>query len=187
MFINIRDLDPEGLHLDDEISIPPFPWDGGQTVRCGPARLTGSIVPSSRGLEFDARLRTVAEVACARCLEPFRHTVDERFRLFVVAADDGGADDGDEGRREVADAVDVYAITGERLDVVDVLREQIDLALPVTAVCSPRCRGYCPGCGVRLDREACRCEPAADGAWGELRQIRDVLARRREPDGTKGE
>lgn len=187
MFINIRELDREPVRLDDEITIDAFPWEGGQTVRCGPVRLTGTLKPSRRGLELTAQISTVAELRCDRCLETYPHAVAASFRLFVVQGDpDAAAAEGEEAGDD-PDAVDVYTVEGETLDLRDVLREQIDLALPVSSVCSTGCRGYCPGCGARLETEPCRCECPAGEAWSELREIREILARKSGRDRTEGD
>jgi uncharacterized protein len=42
------------------------------------------------------------------------------------------------------------------------LREVIMAELPELPLCRPDCRGLCPGCGVNLNREACRCPASKD-------------------------
>jgi uncharacterized protein len=187
MFINIKELGPEGIRLDDEIAIDPFSWEGGQTVRCGPVRVTGSMQPSARGVELTARVRTVARMDCTRCVEAFDHVVDASFRLVVISGAGEGPDREDGESRVDPDAVDAYTVEGERLDLRDVLREQIDLALPLAAVCSPECRGFCAGCGARLDAESCRCPRRTAESRSELREIREILARKSDRGRSKGD
>jgi len=64
---------------------------------------------------------------------------------------------------------------------VDV-RENILLALPMVAVCSPECRGLCSVCGVNLNRKKCKCRrPEKKNVWGVL----DNLHLSREMRGLK--
>ncbi len=44
------------------------------------------------------------------------------------------------------------------VDLSEILREQIMLSLPSSIYCSEKCRGLCPGCGVNLNKEDCRCK-----------------------------
>ena len=41
-------------------------------------------------------------------------------------------------------------------------------------LCSEDCKGLCPGCGVNLNREACRCRKPVDPRWAALEQLLDI-------------
>ena len=45
------------------------------------------------------------------------------------------------------------------LDVIELLREQFQLALPMKPLCAEACRGLCPECGANLNRTECGCTP----------------------------
>ena len=38
-------------------------------------------------------------------------------------------------------------------------------------LCSPDCKGLCPGCGANLNHEACRCKKAVDPRLAKLAQL----------------
>ncbi len=42
-------------------------------------------------------------------------------------------------------------VTGEEVDLGEIIREQIFLALPMKSVCRPTCAGLCPKCGANLE------------------------------------
>ncbi len=52
---------------------------------------------------------------------------------------------------------DILPLPG-RLNLLDVLREEIWLAWPQRVLCSPECRGLCPHCGADLNRASCGCD-----------------------------
>ena len=59
---------------------------------------------------------------------------------------------------------------------LDLLREQILLAVPLKVVCRDHCRGLCPHCGKNLNIEQCSCsEPLEDPRWEALKEIRKKL------------
>ena len=45
------------------------------------------------------------------------------------------------------------------LDVIEMLREQFQLALPMKPLHDESCRGLCPICGANLNRTECGCTP----------------------------
>jgi uncharacterized protein len=107
-------------------------------------------------LELRARVSGTVQVACSRCLAPVDVEVDED--VFLVLEDVGTVDDGPGGEREIAaEDTDLYAVEGGRVDVDAVLREQLDLQLPVKPLCSRACRGLCPACGADRNRNECEC------------------------------
>ena len=49
-------------------------------------------------------------------------------------------------------------VPDEIVDITDDIREDILLSIPERFKCSEECRGLCPGCGVNLNDEPCRCK-----------------------------
>ena len=46
----------------------------------------------------------------------------------------------------------------DAIDLVQLVEEQIYLALPMKPLCTPDCRGLCPQCGVNRNLETCNCQ-----------------------------
>ena len=94
--------------------------------------------------------------ACSRCLEGFRVPVRAPFDLlFLPAASEPASpeqeiEDDDLGTSYYRDGV---------IDLADVVREQLSLALPMKPLCQEGCRGLCPECGTNLNSGACDCAP----------------------------
>jgi uncharacterized protein len=49
------------------------------------------------------------------------------------------------------------AYFGEDIELDEAFRELILSELPDRPLCDPECKGLCPGCGVNLNTESCRC------------------------------
>jgi uncharacterized protein len=72
----------------------------------------------------------------------------------------------DEGEAEIG------FYEGGGLELEDILREQILLALPMQRVCSEECKGICPVCGKNRNQSACDCSTVkTDDRWGALRKL----------------
>jgi uncharacterized protein len=61
---------------------------------------------------------------------------------------------------------------GDGLELEDILREQVVLALPMQRVCSENCPGICPVCGNNRKESACDCRiEKSDDRWAALRNL----------------
>ena len=103
------------------------------------------LVGSLRKQSFNRKLMQ----ACVRL-------VDARFELRYVPHEQNQG----EPEREIAedDLTTAYYREGA-LDVIEMLREQFQLALPMKPLCAESCRGLCPECGANLNRANCGCNP----------------------------
>lgn len=97
--------------------------------------------------DIHLRIRTV----CARCASDVEASLRLPWSLVLVPHREVPGP-------EVEDLGFGY-YRGERLDLGRAACEHVGLMLPAVMVCDPECRGLCPGCGVNLNREACRCRP----------------------------
>jgi uncharacterized protein len=58
------------------------------------------------------------------------------------------------------------------MELEDILREQVMLALPMQKVCSDVCKGICPVCGKNRNETVCDCRmETTDDRWGALRKL----------------
>jgi uncharacterized protein len=110
---------------------------------------------TSDGILVTGRVHSGVRVACRRCLQSFTLPVDidleEQFHPSV---------DINTGAALPVDA-DEDALTRidlrHMLDLTEVVRQNLLLALPINPLCSPQCRGLCPNCGADMNSESCTC------------------------------
>ena len=124
---------------------------------------------------LSGRARTRLHVECSRCVEPFEVPIDAAFELrYVPQAENAG-----EGEVEVGEEDLVTAFSRDGMvDLIDLLREQFVLALPMKPLCSDDCRGLCPECGTNLNKTQCDCAPK----WEDprLAPLKSLLAKDKE-------
>jgi len=119
-------------------------------------------------------LNVTMEADCDRCLDPARVPLVADFDLFYRPAVEEGASSHthpevelDEGEAEMG------FYDGAGIELKDVLREQILLAVPMQFVCSDDCKGICPQCGKNRNSGACTCEARlSDDRWAALRNLK---------------
>ena len=98
--------------------------------------------------------RTVLELSCGRCLEPFQMSFDGTIDVRYLPASELSAED----EREVAEEdLDTSYYRDDQIDLNELLREQFYLALPMKPLCREECAGLCSQCGTHLNTGTCQC------------------------------
>ncbi len=181
MFIRTKDLELRKLQFNEEFL--PGTVDFGSDVRqLGPLKMEGraELVREYHGgqhtvddIRVVATLSGRVDVPCARCVESVELDVNRSFDLLYRPLEsEKGSDEVNISEAET----EIGYYKGEGLELEDVLREQVLLAVPIKTVCRPDCKGLCPQCGKNLNNETCGCEQkAADPRWNALKGLRDKL------------
>ena len=176
MLIDLNRLHGASEHV--ERSLPPSAFDPQDPDYRVAAPVEVSMdVEKGGGAAFRVKGRAVTrlELVCSRCLEPFEIPVEAEFDLRYVPQDQNMG----EGEREIEedDLTTAYYREGA-LDVVELLREQFTLALPMKPLCTEGCRGLCPDCGANQNRVECGCTPQ----WEDprLAPLKGLLNRQKE-------
>jgi len=143
-------------------------------VDCG-----GSLTFVGPDFLLEARLRYRQRLYCGRCLTAYEEEVEVPLAFVVTgrAEESPPAEDGAGAHElEPEDLSTLVAAEGE-IDLAVLVREQVELNVPMKPICDPGCRGLCPGCGVNRQQEACTCgSEQFDPRWSGLEAIRERLA-----------
>ncbi len=124
----------------------------------GPLRVRGEARWSDAGLRLRLRLEGEIAPVCARCLGPVPMDISRSLDLLYRPAETMSPDD--DLMLPSAEA-EIGFFRGEGVELDEVVREQVLLALPMRAICSEDCKGLCPQCGVNLNLETCSCGAGA--------------------------
>jgi uncharacterized protein len=119
---------------------------------------------------LDGQLHGGLRLSCDRCLEPYPYEIRSTFRLFLAMP----VPQETEEEIELSDE-DMMTdfITGEEVNVEEIIREQIFLSLPMKSVCRPTCLGLCPKCGTNLNIGPCGCQRETSASvFEKLKHIR---------------
>jgi uncharacterized protein len=121
-----------------------------------PVHLVADLRKDHDKVRIAGHVKTMLELACSRCLEGFRLPVNAAFDLlFLPAAAEPASP---EQEVEEDDLGTSYYRDGV-IDLAEIVREQLYLALPMKPLCQEGCRGLCPECGTNLNTGACDCAP----------------------------
>jgi uncharacterized protein len=134
--------------------------------------LTGHLkmIRTTEGVLVTGSLQTTVELQCCRCLEPFlapiELEVEEEFHPSVDIRTGAALPVTDAD--EEATTIDEHHV----LDLTEIVRQAIFLALPMHPLCQRDCAGLCPQCGQNLNMGQCECSTeAVDPRLEVLRQL----------------
>jgi len=172
MFLSIKEMELRKVRFDETFQPGQIDFSGEDLTQSAPLRVTGSAeLLAHSGGEIRIQGKYTGELAaeCDRCLAQTRFPLDSSFDLFYRPMSDIARDEEveiDEGETELG------FYEGAGMELEDILREQVLLALPMQRVCREDCKGICPVCGKNRNETACDCKvDTADDRWGALRNL----------------
>ncbi len=127
-------LSSQDIHLESELAFIE-----------GPITVRGTVVNNGRALEVTGVFTAGLNQTCNRCLKSFLSKLEVSFTEYFQ-----------EGHGS-SNYQDVNWYQGDEIDLTEVVRENLLLALPIKVVCSESCQGLCPVCGVNLNKTTCSC------------------------------
>jgi uncharacterized protein len=174
MFLSVREMELRKVRFDETLQPGQIDFSGEDLQQGSPLRAAGTaeLLEHSDGeVRVCGRFSVEMTSDCDRCLKQARFLLDEGFDLFykpVSVIERAEEVEIDEGEAEIG----FYAHGG--LELEDILRERVLLALPMQRVCSDLCKGICPVCGKNRNESECDCRvETSDERWGALRKLRN--------------
>ena len=135
----------------------------------GPAEVKGEIRLSGNEVFVNGHFDARAQVECDRCLQPVELPVSGDFELEYISGSEYESSD----VAELTEAeLSVSVFDGEAIDVDEIVKEQILLAVPTRMLCREDCKGICPECGIDKNTGDCDCvTDDIDPRWAALKNL----------------
>jgi uncharacterized protein len=158
----------------DGLTIQHVYADGRPELRADDSRIVGSPALKLHATRDGDKVRLVGSlradvlIDCDRCLSPISLPVEQSFDLLYIpplrASEEKELGDDD---------LSIAFYQHQVIDLDDLVREQIELALPMGRVCDDDCKGLCPGCGANLNQQQCVCRvDDVDPRWAALKRLK---------------
>ena len=137
----------QDFHFEMDLSDLDF---GGMYPVIHPVVVDGQIMNRAGVLHCELQADTTLRSVCSRCAKEFDDPVTVVFSCVL-------AEDKQEEENE-----DIVVLENDEVDLADLARTAFILDMDTTTLCSEDCKGLCPGCGVNLNEEPCRCKKQVD-------------------------
>ena len=172
MFLSVKEMEVRKIRFDETFRAGQIDFAGDQLEQQSVLRAGGEaalVADSPAEIRIQGRYQVEMAAACDRCLEPTRYPLEGSFDLCYRPVETIAREE-EVGIDEAESEIGFYE--GGGIELEDVLREQILLALPMQRICREDCKGICPVCGQNRNQAACNCKMEdAAGRWGALRNL----------------
>jgi uncharacterized protein len=115
-------------------------------------------------------------VSCGRCLKEFQYPISSNFSVEYLP---------DKEHRELTEhelrqgELDTSYYKDDEIDLENLIREQILLAVPMKPLCKTECLGICPKCGENLNVRLCTCSTKEiDPRLAKLKEFKQSMKKR---------
>jgi uncharacterized protein len=162
-------LEEEGGRLSQVYQVDDLLLDGEDVRLVEPAEVRGRVRRKGKEVELRGRLDAKLEAPCDRCLQPVEIPISAEFTERFVRAVSWAAEEQHELHE---DDLNLAVFDGEGIELDDLVREEILLAVPAVVLCREDCKGLCPICGVDRNLNDCQCEGnEVDSRWQKLKEL----------------
>lgn len=135
-----------------------------------PVAVKGNVKLARALVQVNGHIYTRAQVECDRCLQPVELPVNADFALEYITGSDY---ESSEAAELTDEEMSVSVFDGEAIDVDEIVKEQILLAVPTRMLCREDCKGICPECGIDRNSGECACvTDDVDPRWAALKNLK---------------
>ena len=171
MRIDVENLAEAGRAFEHAYEPGALELDSESASLSREARVAGRASRRGEEIRVKGKIEAGIEVACDRCLAPIAVPLEVEFETAFIPQERAAA--AEENVELHAEDMGLAAFEGDAIDLDELVREQILLALPNRHLCREECRGLCPACGADLNAGGCGCEhKETDPRWAALADLK---------------
>lgn len=150
MVLDVRPVLRGAPRMDIEFDLTPAPVD--DVTFPGNAHVSGVLTDDAGYMRLTLTATLPYRGVCARCLAPVEGVFTLNFERTVAA-------EGSISEEKLAEMDDAYVmIRGGKLDVDQLIKEELLMCFPMRLLCREDCKGLCPRCGKPLNEGDCGCQ-----------------------------
>ncbi len=145
---------------DGAVLVLDYEYDIGDASVVTPVHVSGEIFNKTGIVSMKAKVTFDYSTQCALCCKPvLRHATIPIHHVLLVELQD-------------EDFNDLYVqVENMRLNVDELVSEDIWLAIPSRFLCKEDCKGLCAQCGQDLNEGSCSCGKPIDPRLAALSQL----------------
>lgn len=149
-----------GVSFDYPLDLTQFDWNGPSPVR-GPIAVCGTVRNMAGALVLQADMTAHLFLTCDRCAKPYSREKKLHYETLLTTELENEEND------------ELILLQDDQLDLDELMTDVFILGLDTKNLCKEDCQGLCPGCGVDLNTESCRCKKEVDPRLAGLAKFFD--------------
>src|ERR1019366_7650338 len=160
MFLSVKEMELRKIRFDETFQPGRIDFAGEDLEQSSPLHVAGSaeeLAHSDGEVRIQGKYTVEMAAECDRCLGRARFPLDGGFDLYYRSVSAIAREE----------EVEIGFYEGGGLELEDILREQVLLALPMQRTCRENCKEICPACGRNRNETTCDCRTeSSDDRWG---------------------
>jgi uncharacterized protein len=154
VLITLQELELHRIEVQKTYAPGELDYHTADFEQQGPLKVSAVAELLSSEIRIRGHLATRLKAECDRCLAPVGFPIEHDFDLFYRPMETIARDEEIEVPEEEAE---VGFYSDDKIELADLVTEQVILSVPMKIVCRPDCLGLCPVCGVDRNLEKCKC------------------------------
>ncbi|MDQ3375163.1 MAG: DUF177 domain-containing protein [Acidobacteriota bacterium] len=169
MIVDLVTIKDAEISFDFVLKPDEIDLEGDEAKLKNEIKVKGSLRKGIAQTDVTGKINAEVEVECSRCLQNAEQSLEFPFSAVFVTPENYT----DEKEAELkADDLDVSIIEDDKIELKELVREQILLAIPAQVFCREDCKGLCQKCGANRNLIDCNCEEKEiDPRWQSLREL----------------
>lgn len=163
MIIELESIfNTEGLKFpfDYQLSLSAIDVSGINPIT-EPVSVKGCVENKAGIVSLNASVRLVYEAPCDRCAADVKREFNIPMEHTLVVSLESGENDA------------FLVVPNMRLNLDELVEEDVNLAIPSKFLCNDNCKGLCTICGKNLNENQCDCKAPVDPRMAVLLQLLD--------------
>ncbi|NIO49037.1 MAG: hypothetical protein GTN73_06335 [Candidatus Aminicenantes bacterium] len=152
MIIDVEKLPKEGQKISKDFEFLSAALVEESAVLLKPVHAELTVKKVGEEILIKGKIVTSLSLICSRCLVPFKSSFDSRLDLVYLPEELDVMQD----QLESDDINKLFYYNG-KIDIEEVILEQLNLVFPAKPLCSDDCQGICPVCGKVIRESKCVC------------------------------
>jgi len=152
MIIDVDKLPREGLRIKREFEFFSVDLVDENAVFLEPVYAELNIKKLGEEIFVKGKITTRLNFICSRCLGTFEYPINSKFDLVYLPEELDAV-------KEQLEEEDInkFFYSSCKIDIEELVLEQLNLAFPAKPLCSEDCQGLCPVCGRAIRNGECAC------------------------------
>ena len=146
---SIFNTDGSSYEFDYELSLSHISVSGVNPLK-SPVKVKGMVKNNTGIVTLDANVELMYSAQCDRCAEEAEKIFNYDFSHNLIASLSNEDND------------DFLVVSDMRLNLDELIEEDVNLELPTKFLCKDDCKGVCVMCGKNLNKDQCDCKKPID-------------------------
>lgn len=173
MLIDLTQLEKDDLSIKHLYTIESLNLEDEEHTLASSCSVSLILRRRKTDIDVNGKIETTVNALCDRCLANTNIEISNKFNLICLSEENlSQTDELILERREL----DFSFYKGDKLNLDDIVKEQIQLSIPMSNLCQDNCLGLCSQCGQDLNKKKCSCSSNdIDPRWSALTELKKKL------------